>query len=102
MRRYNVFTWIILFFIFIGFLSSLRTITFRAILPIIIIGLVIYFIAHPEKLNFGRRPRNNTRNNGNYYRGNHYSNNNSTNNNRRNNFTVVNGNFKEVKDDKNK
>lgn len=93
MRKFNIFTWIVLFFLVVGILASLTIDASSVIIPVVIIGLVVFFMAHPEKLNFKKK-----------YQGNRYnrSNHNSNTNNRKTTFTVVDGQFKEVKNDKKK
>ncbi len=55
MRKFNTFTWILIFFLVIGFISALMTNFTDMIIPIIIFGLIIYFLKNPNKLNFSKK-----------------------------------------------
>lgn len=87
MKRFNIFTWILLFFLVIGILSSLRNNFLQIIIPLIIFGLIFYFYKNPNKLNFLRNKK---------YKDNH-RNNQFNKNQRKSTFTVIDGKFKEKK-----
>jgi len=87
MRKFGIFTWILMFFLVIGFLSALRYNFFQIIIPIIIFSIIFYFYKHPNKLNFAKNNGSN----------NNYKNNQYSKSERKNSFTVIDGNFKENK-----
>lgn len=80
MKKFNTFTWVLLFFLIIGFFSALRNNFMDMIIPIIIFGLIIYFLKHPKKLNFLNK--NNSQNNYEQKQ-------------RKNSFTIIDGKFKD-------
>ncbi len=82
MKRFNTFTWILIFFLVIGFFSALLSNFLDIIIPVIIFGLIFYFSRHPEKLNFLKNNKNN--------RQNQYEQ-----KERKSSFTVIDGKFKD-------
>ncbi|OEF95500.1 hypothetical protein BHF71_04725 [Vulcanibacillus modesticaldus] len=93
MKRYNAFTWIIIFLILIGFFTTLINNFFDFIIPILVFGSIYYFLKHPEKLNaiFYRKYRHNNPFN---FSRKHYKP-------RKNNikFKVIDGKFRDINDD---
>lgn len=50
MRRSNILLWIILGFLFIGLLRVLILRPSTILIPLLVFGVIYYFLKHPEKL----------------------------------------------------
>ena len=49
-RKYNLLTWAIIFFFVVGILQVLILSPSSILIPLLIFGLIFYFLKHPEKL----------------------------------------------------
>lgn len=81
MRKFDTFTWIIIFFLVIGFISALINNFKDMIIPFIIFGLIIFFLRNPKSLNFLKKDNK-------QHQDDHQQ--------RKNSFTVIDGKFKDV------